>query len=51
MLDGIGLEELLLVGLLGLVMFSPSELAKAVRTVRVWKATLQSWIEGMWRGL
>ncbi|MCP5405767.1 MAG: hypothetical protein H6922_06065 [Pseudomonadaceae bacterium] len=51
MLSSLGLEEVLLVAVLAGVMFSPQELGRFVRKLLVWKATLQSWAQGMYRGL
>lgn len=47
---GLGAEELLVIGLLGLLMFKPAEIANGLRKLRLWKVTLESWAKGMWEG-
>lgn len=50
MFDSLGFEEVLLVVGLGLVLFSPAEVAGFVRRVTLWQATVRSWLSGMWKG-
>ncbi|MFZ2586957.1 MAG: hypothetical protein WAZ18_02365 [Alphaproteobacteria bacterium] len=50
MLDSLGFEEVLVVVGLGLLMFSPAEVARMLNRVLVWKTTAQSWVMGMWKG-
>ena len=47
---GLGLEELLLVAVVGFLLFSPAEAVAGLRKARVWKVTLESWARGMWSG-
>ena len=51
MLESLGSEELLLVLGLGLLLFSPAEIASAYRRFMIWQATARSWAYGMWHGL
>lgn len=51
MLESLGFEELVLVVGLGLVLFSPAEVAGFVRRAMLWQATVRSWVSGMWKGL
>lgn len=42
--------ELVVIGVLSLLMFSPAEIGRFIGKARVWSVTLKSWAQGMWRG-
>jgi Sec-independent protein translocase protein TatA len=51
MLPGIGLPELLLIGVVALLVLKPGDLPQFMHKLGVWSSTLRYNLQGLWAGL